>query len=252
MVRLLRTAMSPLEKKLDTSLRITSAVAFRQINAYDNMTQTSSGENKPKQEVLRMEFYNYFKITNAPSNDERKQASCALTRRSGKLKIAHLVPASASSEIRRILKLSDEDIWSFRNVLLLSVNVEVAFDLLKISFSPTLRRNSYILKIWDADVKEKLIWDNARETQVGLGDHKIGHYEGKELDLIMPSGTLEPFKRCLSYHEFMCFTKSELSFVDAPEDFSSDIGDDWSRMRQDLLVMRQSLEKQISEETDDD
>ena len=251
LMRLLRTTID-LKKKLDTSLRTTTALTLSHFNAYDSMTQTSAGQNKPKQEHLRMIFYDNYKITNDLIKDGCGQARCTLTGRSGKLKLTHLVPASAKLGIRQMLKLRDEDIWSFRNVLLLSVNIELAFDRLRLSFSPTLRRNSYFMKIWDNDVKQELIWDNATETLDGRGDHKIGYYEGKELELEMHAGKLEPFKRCLSYHEFMCFAKSERPLTDAPEDFSSDIGDMWSQMRGDLLVMRKSLEKNISEETEDE
>ena len=55
-------------------------------------------------------------ITNALIEDGRGQARRTLTGQSGKLKITHLVPASAKFGIRQMLKLRDGDIWSFCNV----------------------------------------------------------------------------------------------------------------------------------------
>lgn len=250
-----------IEGKVEVALRTTAELSIRNFDAYYNMTQTSAGDNKPKQESIRMKYYNFCRITNTPgissssNNNENTQARCVLTGRSGKLKLAHLVPASANEDIRNCLKLSNDDdgIWNLRNVLLLSFDIEKAFDRKKLSFEPhPLEQNTYTLKIWDSSVRDELIWEGAEVEKVA-GDNTIGFYEGHSLQLHMPSGvTLTPFKRCLSYQHFMCYlTSKERSILEPPE-LSSDIGAQWPAKRNELLVLKRSLEKAILEEEDDD
>ncbi len=107
------------------------------------------------------------------------------------------------------------------------------------------------MKIWDDTVRNELIWDDAKVLELE-GDNTIGFYEGNELKLALASGVqLEPFKRALSYQEFLCFSYSILPTRECPQDFSSEIGGDlWMQKRNDLLVLRGSLEKDIEAETD--
>jgi hypothetical protein len=249
MIKIQATLMR-LEKKVDTSLRTSTSLTFRNYNAYENMTQTSNGKNKAKQSSFRTAFYEHYQITDACSA-AKTQATCAVTSLSGTLKLAHLVPVSSSFDVRAALKLKDDAIWSFRNVLLLSSNIEHFFDRCQLSFIPNpLRSGSYTMKIWNDDVKNELIWPDATENKTG--DNKIGYYDGCELTLQMPNGNrLEPFKRCLSYQAFICFVTSKLSNGVSYQDFSSDIGEEWPRLRNDLLILRRSLDKQIDDETAD-
>ena len=106
--------------------------------------------------------------------------------------------------------------------------------------------NTYYMKIW-----------NETEVSVaGTNDNTIGYYEDRESHLGMINGiTLLPFKRCLSYQNFICCYRSEI--VDLPNDFSSELGnpDEWATARKDLMLMRFSLQKDIileSAEVDDE
>jgi hypothetical protein len=104
----------------------------------------------------------------------KKQAVCAVTGRVCKLKLAHLVPASVSDEIMNTLHLRDEDVWGYRNVILMSYNIEVAFDRCKLSFQPhPLLTNHYHMKIWDENVRETLISEGARALNDPY-DNRIG------------------------------------------------------------------------------
>lgn len=251
-----------IEAKVEVSLRTSASIAIRNYNAYFNMTQTSAGLNKSRQEIIRKDYYDFCGVTDKPgsssSNSSKDdQARCVLTGRSGKLKLAHLVPASANEDIRICLKLSNDEagIWSLRNVLLLSFDIERAFDRTRLSFEPhPLQQNTYILKIWDPSVRDELIWQDAKVERVA-GDNTIGFYEGHSLQLNMPSGaTLAPFKRCLSYQHFMCYLASkERSLLDPPPlEFGSAIGGEWTAKRNDLLVLKRSLEKVIHEEDEEE
>jgi hypothetical protein len=185
-------------------------------------------------------------------NSGKVQAVCALTGRAGRLKLAHIVPASTSEDIRRVLKLPDDEtgIWSCRNVLLLCCNIERAFDSLRISFSSNpLNERVYTMRVWDFTVRSELIWENATRHAID-GDNTIGHYETHGLQLRLTNDLqLDPFKRALCYQEFMCFARSRLPSDQCPRDFSSDIGEDWIMKRNDLLVIRSSLDKVIENET---
>jgi len=144
------TTVQTLGKKIDTSLRTTAHLSLKAFNAYYDMSQTSEGKNNSKQKEIRNKFYEVCGISDSPAEKGTgvQQAVCALTGRAGKLKLAHLVPASAGAPIRNVLKLSDDadGIWSFRNVLLLSMNIESEFDRMKLSFSavPT-QENTFIM-----------------------------------------------------------------------------------------------------------
>lgn len=233
-------------------MRTTAALALRDFNAYRSMTQTSAGLNKPKQEELRKRFYDHCQYCDKPT-DGRTQAVCALSGRTGCLKLTHLVPASAHEDIRDMLKMPNDPsgIWSVRNVLLLGYGIENAFDRLRISFSlHPLRSGVFCMKVWDEAVRTALIWDDAK-VQVQEGDNTIGFYEGVELKLALANGVqLNPFKRALSYQEFLCFACSTVPIREYPHDFSSDPGNHWMQKRGDLLVLRGSLQKEIENETD--
>jgi hypothetical protein len=241
-------------QKIEVSMRATAALALRNFNAYRSMTQTSAGINKVKQEELRKRFYFHCQYSDKPAVENgTTQAVCALSGRVGRLKLAHLVPASAPQDIRDVLKMPNNQsgIWSVRNVLLLGYGIEDAFDHLRISFSAhPLRSGVFYMKVWDEAVRAELIFDEAK-VQVQEGDNTIGYYEGVELKLALPNGVqLVPFKRALSYQEFLCFAYSTLPTRECPNDFSSDIGDQRTQKRSDLLVLRNSLEKEIQNEAD--
>jgi hypothetical protein len=89
-----------IERKVDVSLRTSFGLALTAFDAYGNMTQTSAGNNKQRQEEIRRNYYDYCGITKDPNDKEKSPAICVLTGRSGDgnkntLKLAHLVPASA-------------------------------------------------------------------------------------------------------------------------------------------------------------
>lgn len=222
------------------------------------MTQTSAGPKKVQQEKLSKEYFDHCGITTAEGDVEtnvKATALCLLTKRNGKLKLAHLLPASTHQRIRDMLQITDEDIWSFRNVLLLSENTEKAFDRNQLSFVPhPLLLNQYVVKVWDESVKTEKIWNGAKQLNVE-NDNLIGFYEGLPLNLLMENGVqLIPFKRCLSYHNFICFYTSKLSTHFLPDDFSSVLSEPngWKIQRDDYLIMRAGLDRDIVSETAED
>lgn len=61
---------------------------------------------------------------------------CALTGLRGKITMAHILPRSTKSLIRKYLGLVGADMESHRNLVFLCFNIEKAFDAMKISFVP--------------------------------------------------------------------------------------------------------------------
>jgi hypothetical protein len=251
-------ALARIERKVDANSRLTAGSSLRTFDAYSNMTQTSAGQNKPNQEAIRNKYFDFCGITKDANDLAKTRACCVLTGRNGEgrkvLKLAHLVPASSSSNILNTLRLPNDEngVWSLRNVLLLCEKIEHYFDRKKLSFVPSpLYNNVYILKIWDEEIRNELLYDGATDID-DPGDSTIGYYENRCLNLTMPNGNvLSPFKRCLSYQVFMSFASSKLKKCDVPADFASDIGKDWNNLRNDLLITRSSLETAIAEETDE-
>jgi hypothetical protein len=241
-------------RKVDVIMRTTAAITFRNFDAYDKMTETSAGKTQKKQEDIRKKYYDHCGISDDRNKEGTTQATCVLTGRSGKLKLAHLLPASADSDIQKTLRLSNDEygVWSLRNVMLLSWNIEYYFDRKKLSFiqSP-LYNDVFILKIWDSEVRDSLIFDGAKVFSME-GDNKIGFYENRQLQLIMPNGVkLQPFKRCLSYQAFVSFYNTNLLNDAVPSDFGSD-NETWLSKREDMLVMRKSLEKEVVREVEEE
>ena len=254
----LATKTDDLATKTCVVLRAAAQITFQNFNAYDTMTQTSAGLKKGNEEKLRKEYFDHCGITSDEGDAKangKAHALCLLTKRNGKLKLAHILPASTHKRIRDVLQITDEDIWSFRNVLLLSENTEKAFDRNQLSFVPhPLLLNQYVLKFWDESVKKEEIWNGAKQLNVE-NDNLIGFYEGLPLNLRMENGVhLVPFKRCLSYQNFICFFKSKLSTHFVPDDFSSVLGEPngWKIQRDDFLLMRADLDKDIVSETAED
>lgn len=249
----LAATTAALAARTDVALRAICSISFRDFNAYDQMTATSASIKKDSQKKLRTEYFEHCGITmnrDTAKADGKVIAFCVLTGRADSarnLKLAHLVPAATKQDIKTALQLQHEDIWGFRNVLLLSWNIERAFDKCQISFVPNpLHENSYSMKIWDDIVRDTPIWDGAEVLVAGTKDNTIGYYEDKYLNLNMENGiTLVPFKRCLSYQNFICFYKSAV--VEQPNDFSSELGnpDGWAIQRNNLMSMRFTLERDI-------
>ena len=80
------------------------------------MTQTSAGNNREKQNILRSTYFEHFGLTMDPHSvtSNIQVAVCALTGRTGgtnTVKLAHLVPASAKPDITETLQLEKDDIW---------------------------------------------------------------------------------------------------------------------------------------------
>lgn len=260
------SSLKRIEGKVDASTeslnaltRTSTDATLRGFDAYDNMTQTSAGANKSRQEEIRKLYFDHCGITKDPNNETKALACCVLTGRTGggnkgTLKLAHLVPASAAAHILETLKLSNDEygIWSLRNVLLLCSKIEYYFDRKKLSFEPhPLLENTYTLKLWDKAVARELIYEGAEDEAVE-GDSTIGFYVGRPLNLAMPSGAvLTPFKRCLAYQMFVSFASTSLRTDDAPADFASDI-EGWFDKRRDLLLLRKSLEKAVVNESEEE
>jgi hypothetical protein len=81
----------------------------------------------------------------------------------------------------------------------------------------------------------------------------IGYYEDKFLNFEVESGTkLVYFRRCLSYQNYVCFYK--LAGFEQPDNFSIELGnpDGWAIKRNNLISMKFTSEKDLSESAEVD
>ena len=61
------TQMEVTNRKMEVSIRATAALTLRNFNAYRNMTQTSAGNNRAKQDELRKTYYDHCNYSDGPS-----------------------------------------------------------------------------------------------------------------------------------------------------------------------------------------
>jgi hypothetical protein len=188
--------------KVSSLLLCSYQVVVRDFNAYAMMSDTTVS----RLANLRSSFIKHYKMA-------ENNCTCALTNTVKGVKLAHILPLKAKPDIRECLHLSDEDINSFRNVIFLCSSVELAFDRLKVSFTPrSVLDQSLVLKIWDDDVR-------GIEICEGAGTH-IGDFEGKPLNMQMPNGVEHnPFRRCFAYQALHAFIKhsSDADISHAPD-----------------------------------
>ena len=99
------------------------------LNVYDKISHSSGSKKSESQSSLRTRYYDFCNLKD-------NTAYCVLTGRNGRLKLAHLLPASADKKTLQMLKLTSDDNgrWSLSNVLLLSWNVELYFDQLNLEY----------------------------------------------------------------------------------------------------------------------
>jgi hypothetical protein len=166
----------------------------------------------------------------------------------GKSTLAHILPHSAqqNSSVMELLQLTNEDLNSDRNLLLLANNIEYYFDRLKLSFVPHLgagMKLQWILKIWDDSIRDKPLADGA--------DEPIGSCEGKPL--ILHEDHIV-YKRCLSYQAFWAAAKhlgGTFTEESIPYDFSSLDEPHIKKFMSVMKTMQSELFHTINQEVDD-
>ena len=158
---------------------------------------------------------------------------------------AHIAPAHSRVKYLRNIGLTEEDVNSSRNGLLLSKNIEIAFNRLQLSFirGPIadltgLPRDGFTMKIWDDDCRDTFIWNGSKK--------RIGEYDGKQLLL----GTHNPLKQVLSYQAYTAFLhfRHVLNVtVSEPSEFGSDNASNYYKNRK---LMKDNLLRDVIEEVD--
>ena len=242
---------------INASAQLTRDIVFDQMDAYGIMTQTSTGNNAEMQKVFKKAFFEYFKLSTKPQDDdsELQQQFCMVTGTiGGSLKLAHLVPASASQKVLKMLNISTEKntievgVWNLRNALVLSWNIEKCFDKKQLSFVPqVLSSTDYVMKIWDDSIRNMKLYDNDESSNT------IGKYDGSILNLQTNSGLVNPLKRALSYQAFMSYYASNKKLIDEPADFCSvDETPQFLDFRRNLMLFKNDLLKSVFEDERDD
>jgi len=239
----LEEKLEGLEEKQNLIFAYSVESNFNTQNPWQNLSVKSGSRVSGRVNQLRQDFFAHYKLT--PEN-----AFCMVTGNNGKLRLAHLLPINVKKSISKSLSM-ENNINNFRNCLLLSENIEKAYDDQKISFVPydVLHPSSFKMKVWDNSVLEQTVFFDSKGP-------KISEFLHRKLHLNMPNGLRhEPYKRCLAYHDFMCFMKwsiHEESLRSLQADFGSDHEGSWLKERNLLLEsLRQKIGRESEEEQDD-
>jgi hypothetical protein len=181
--------------------------------------------------------------------DKPRKYPCMITREIGGgdcVVAAHIVPARSKVKNLRNIGLTTEDVASSRNGLLLSKNIEIAFDALQLSFikSPVsdetgLPREGFVMKIWDDNCRKTSIWRDS--------DKRIGDYDGHQLLL----EEHKPLKRALSNQAYTAFLhfKHVLNITSLPpSEFGTDNESIYYKQRK---LLKDNLARDLTEEFDD-
>lgn len=166
------------------------------------------------------------------------------------IKLAHILPRSTKAHIFRKLGMESSDINDIRNLLLLSKNVEEAFDSMKISFVARVNsefRKELIMHVWDNSVLEKPIYPGSTRN--------IGEFIDQPLNLQMNADQVHmPFKRCLSFQAFMChwkWSKEGRTGLIEPEDFDDSVYDNNANIKAGREEFKQAFLSDMRDEVEE-
>jgi hypothetical protein len=207
-------------------------IAIKENNLWTNtqVESTSERNNSYRKDFLKSLGY---------TPKKRKQFPCMVTGQSGdgeEVVAAHLAPAKSKARILDSIGMTEQDINSPRNFLLLSKNIEKAFDKLQLSFvKENPLSNNLVMKIWDNSIRSKKIWEGS--------DHVIGSYDGAILRL----GHHIPFKRAMSYQAYQAYLVHKHLHFNEPIDFGTEEAREFARERK---LMKQDVIKAINDEVE--
>jgi hypothetical protein len=170
-----------------------SGMVLSSMNVYDTMSQTTADRVTKLKEKF-CDFFGYH------------PGQCMITGIRGLVTLAHILPCSTlkHSNTLMLLGLEAKDLNDFRNLLLLSENIEFCFDRLKLSFIPVIGEgllDVFEMKIWDDSIRDQPLY---RSSMVDLNAPRIGQFEGRRLVL---NPAHKPFKRCLAYQSLWACSK---------------------------------------------
>ena len=207
---------------------------YCKVNPWLDMSNTT----RTRVKNLRDKFFDSLQLTN-------ETAQCWLTGNIGSVKLAHIIPDSASNFVLHKLGLRQDFIDNLDfirplNFMILDSDVEEAFDRLEISFimRDRLHTNEFILKIWNDTVRSG----------------PLGQYEGFVLKVPVQ---VSLSKRALAYQAFMAYIHNKRKYpddtpMDEPVDFSSEYEGRDEYRKYLVSMLRSSIREELLEEEDSD
>ena len=237
-------AITPIANAITPIANALCELMVEQNNLYSKSALGSEGKSD------RGETFRHDLLQSLGYNPRKRNRSiaCMVTGESGNgacVVAAHIVPARSKIRYLLFIGLTPEDVSSSRNGLLLSKNIENAFDALQLSFirgpvpdDSGAPMDGFTLKIWD---------DNCRNTPIWAGSDKlIGEYDG-----CIALQRHNPFKRALShqaYSAFLHFRHELNAMVSPPSEYGSDNQSKYYKQRK---LMKESVDRDMAEELDD-
>lgn len=193
----------------------------------------------PRPEYLREEAARHYGLCEI-EGDGSVIAQCCLTGITGgrnKVTNAHLLPRNAPAHFLEALGFQNVD--DVRNMVPLCKNIDKAFEQEQLCFLPVDEYSqSFVLKIWDPKIKNKLVFHNDPEKRT------IGSYSGQKMTF---EEGKTPFTRVLSLHA-QCSYETALrnKWITPDEPKPSEYG---TPLQHDTLSIRKMNERATSPET---
>jgi len=148
-----------------------------------------------RQDKLRRQVANHYRCKQIVKNDGQTVtlARCCVTEILGdhtQVVAAHLIPRSAPKKFVQLLEMDvNHGIDDYRNLVLLSKNIEAAYDSQRLCFVKDELTGNVIMHILDPQVKDEPIYPGSKE--------KIGDYRDRPMVFDVDRG---PYNRVLSFH----------------------------------------------------
>lgn len=214
--------------------------SFRRMCPWLDMAETERSRTKN----LRGAIFNKLGVNNST-------VTCWLTGFNCAVKVAHILPDSARTDVLQRLELDaafKNDTINPRNFLILAEAIEEAFDSMQISFCPNdvLNPTKLYLKIWNDEIRNQSVGGDVDPAHVRALTFR--DLETSAAMLTIPAGWNVSL-RALSYHNLCCYIYqkskgTESLDPDMPADFSAPgTAAEKDKARADLVRMLQAAKK---------
>jgi len=240
---IIKQNMSVVEESIKQVVAMSVVANFKACNPYEHLSIKSGSQKERRNNFQRQDLFRHHGL-------EERTVTCMFTGARGKVKLAHLLPINVDYSVVRGLRMENQ-LNSFRNNLILSENIEKAYDKQRISFTqhPTLI-DKFIMKVWDDTVLDEPIFGQLNDSDAPKLSQFTNCLLNASIDMPL-NGPHQPFKRILAYHDFMCFMKWSIykgEVLNCGDDFGSPPKVPWLTQR---MLLWKSIQQNLNEETGD-
>lgn len=174
--------------------------------SFGKINETGSTERGPEFRQKLLISLGYLSSTSSTSKVRNAELKCMVSgvesSERDAIRAAHIIPAVTSFDALEALNLTEEDIDSPRNGLLLAFNIERAYDSLWLSFVRHPILDVLVLKVWNIDrFRDHPVFQEAKMT--------IKNCINRTLDLSRVNSSVphNPFLRGLAFQAYNAYIK---------------------------------------------